>query len=57
MIILKNISKSYGGKAVLDNVNIEIPGSGVSAFSARRVRVKRPLSACSAGLRSPTAAK
>ena len=29
MIILKNISKSYGGKAVLDNVNIEIPGSGV----------------------------
>ena len=28
-IILKNISKSYAGKKVLDNISLEIPDSGI----------------------------
>ena len=53
MIILKNISKSYGGKAVLDNVNIEIPGSGVFGIFGASGQGKTTLIRLLCGLEKP----
>ena len=53
MIILKNISKSYGGKAVLDNVNIEIPGSGVFGIFGASGQGKTALIRLLCGLEKP----
>ena len=36
MIELQNISKSFDGVSVLDNISAKIPDSGISRYAAHR---------------------
>lgn len=41
MIELQNISKSFDGVSVLDNISAEIPDSGILQYAAHREAERR----------------
>lgn len=52
-MILKNITKSYSGKVILDNLSFEIPDSGVFGIFGASGRGKTTLIRLLCGLESP----
>ena len=53
MIIIKNLTKSYQGRAVLDGLNLELPGSGIVKIMGESGAGKTTLVHILAGLVKP----
>jgi ABC-2 type transport system ATP-binding protein len=54
MIEVRNVSKSYGGQAVLDDVSCVIPAGGITSIIGPNGAGKSTLLALAAGLMAPT---